>query len=261
MKNHLVAAFLCAGLNGCILYEDVERAVDERGPIRRVAEQEELNSPLYALFGSAYRTAFYAEKNAASAEVQKATAGTMLKSGYAVVYQNCNEWFNNSGDRQKWIVYGREMFDLAGATAMGILGSSQSPDATGVVGLIVGTTDQSVDLYARHFLFGQENIGAVRTMALKAVAESGDTNVKRFQALPGGSFSDAFVYLLEIQDTCGFPNLRRLVTESIRKSTPEPANPAPAAAATNAVTEPPVAPPPPVPTPAVASPSSVSISP
>ena len=140
----------------------------------------------------------------------------MLNRGYELITANCDDYFRNSGEIQFRINLSR---DITTATATvftsGMLYNPRNQNAVGVIPLIGGAVYTGMDVYNKNFLFNAENIDAVKTLVMNALAthkaesleDLGDKNL---------TYGEVIVMLQENQAYCMPSKIVPLVRSAIK---------------------------------------------
>ena len=144
--------------------------------------------------------------------------------GMSVASNNCHAFFDNLGVSQKWLWFGKDTIAAAGAVATGaiLLASPANATAGAVVALASSTSYASVDIYARNFLFGAENIDQVRTLVINAMAEHRKvvlTPVADPKTEKPWSFPDVIDVVQDHQLLCRPARIKLMVLDAVKKGT------------------------------------------
>jgi hypothetical protein len=144
---------------------------------------------------------------------------TLAQVGMGVVRANCSTFFSKRGDNQQQINLARDVVALGGATATAISGvAGASALALSIIGVSTAALYGSIDTYTKNFLFGAENIEAVRTLTLKAV----DEHATKVLGEPGEwSFDSAVGGIMDNQELCKPAAIAAAVRMAIRGGTVE----------------------------------------
>ena len=146
-------------------------------------------------------------------------AQTMLKDGFALIYNNCNEFFYSAGKTQQWLVVSRDAVGAVGTLATSVLAlHNASNNAVANLALVTGMTFSGIDIYTKNFLFASENVDAVRTLVVNAlvVHQRGVASVAPF------TYQAATVHLLDNQNICTPAAITTLVRQAIKKGDVQP---------------------------------------
>jgi hypothetical protein len=93
-----------------------------------------------------------------------------MRSGFALIYIRCNEYFDRKGSEQANVNLFRDSIAPLAAVVTGLFALHNYANVANAdhdIGLLtLGTTSAvaGLDIYAKNFLFGADNIEAVRTM-------------------------------------------------------------------------------------------------
>lgn len=189
-------------LPACGAFDSSKNAVSVAGPI-----DTKSSSGMTYLFKLAYDTAYNKQvidyKGELSSEDLTAQRAykKMAEAGFGLVRSQCSEFFTSRGENQKWLALGTDTVTTAGALATGILALAGSGTlAVSIVALTTATLYSSADVYTKNFLFGAENIDAVRTMTLNALAE--DASETLATPLLSWNFAYALNAIMDNQELC-----------------------------------------------------------
>lgn len=151
--------------------------------------------------------------------VAQEAARVMLDSGFALVYANCSEFFNSAGESQKWIGVSRDAVALIGSLGASVLALHTShANAAANLALGTGASFAVLDAYTKNFLFGAENIDAVRNLVSNAL----NTHQQAVLALGPFTYASALTQILDDQDICTPASITALAREAIKKGKVEP---------------------------------------
>ena len=176
-----------------------------------------------------FRQAFEASyKNATTpnAPPDPRLAAYMVRVGSELQYQLCKDFFRGAGKEQQWLLFGKDFLAVAGTIATGVLGavsaaSGGTGNATAIAWTGLGTAGgvSAINLYARNFLFSEENVGAVQKLTLDAVATARTAALSE-ERLTAYDFSSGISALIDVQAQCEVHNILNLVRESIGVARP-----------------------------------------
>ena len=188
------------------------REVVMRRPLSGRDEISGAGPDLYARFEAAARVLGQAPG--------EADTGPFLASGFALVYANCDHYFQAAGHSQTGTRFVRDTIAPVVALLTGII-SLRNFDSGNEERLLTGlslwssTTTAAFDIYERNFLFGAENIDSVRELILNALTTHSD----RAFATDPDTFEAAAIQIIDNQNICTPPHILRLVREAIRNGT------------------------------------------
>jgi hypothetical protein len=149
---------------------------------------------------------------AGSAAIQ-ASYANFAATGLGLVRANCSEFFKNRGENQQTVNFLRDGVALltgAATTIVGITGASTL--AMTIIAASGTTLYAGIDTYTKNFLFGAENIEAVRTLVLNAV----DAQTKKILAPGPWTFETAAGAIMDVQETCKPASIAAMTREAIR---------------------------------------------
>jgi hypothetical protein len=175
-----------------------------------------------SLFQVAYRTAWAKALKVASGEhsttadaaAAQAAYAEMAVEGFGLVRANCSDFFKSRGENQRWINVARDTAAAGGTAATGILALTGAGTlALSIVALSSATIYAGLDIYTKNFLFGAENIDAVRTLITAALdMHSG----KVLADASPWTFQNAAGAILDNQEICKPASILALVKEAIK---------------------------------------------
>jgi len=99
----------------------------------------------------------------------------MLDTGFTLTYSYCSDFFLSQGKRQTLLLTLRDAIATAGTLATGALAlanfqnTATQSTVLAVVGLSTAGATAGIDIYTQRFLFGAENVDAVRDLTLQAL--------------------------------------------------------------------------------------------
>lgn len=159
----------------------------------------------------------------------------MLLDGFSLIYANCSDFFESAGTAQTWVITTRDVIQTLGTVATGAVALKDGSDDT-VAAIAFGSNAaySGLDVYSRNFLFGAENIDAVRTLTLRAVSVHQQAVLAQNPSLYG----EVTQALLDDQTYCSARRISALTREAIKMGNliAVPASEAPAQIAAQADT-------------------------
>jgi hypothetical protein len=157
---------------------------------------------------------------------------TFTLNGFALARARCVDFFDRKDPTQLEVDVWRDAITYGGALATALLGLTKaSSDSVAAVALATGAGKTGIDIYAKHYLFGAENISAVKIMVLSALDEHKKTFIERFRESvrhpdPANpllfEFSDAYQQITTYQSTCSYQQIRALAQRAIKEATLTP---------------------------------------
>ena len=178
MKNFVVLLAAAAlPLGGCYSMRGPPHVVNADGvlPGQQKAKDTELETRFRA-------AAVNALKAGASAE----EINSFMRSGFTLVYARCNNYFSDAGRRQMRSRLARDSVAPIVGLLTGIInfhdfGTDSTKEQRLLDILTLGQTfaTAGLDVYDRNFLFGSDNIDAVRTMTMNALSAHGSAALDR----------------------------------------------------------------------------------
>lgn len=195
----LVAAFLVASCSTT----GIKPVFNEKGPVDKTTATGPLNN-----FYEAEQLSFHAPE-------ESSLAYDFFLAGHHLVRQACTSFFESSGEEQKWALVTRDVVGATGAIGSAALALDDRSRKT-VARLALGTAAATlgIDIYSKNFLFGAENIAAVRQLATDALAAHAEIVKSYAEQL---TYSSASALLRDNQYQCTYAQLRRLAVDAIAK--------------------------------------------
>jgi hypothetical protein len=144
----------------------------------------------------------------------------MVLDGAMLAEANCADYFRTAGTSQKWLLLLRDLVAAAGTVATGVAAAASAPSSvTAGIGIGTATAFGALDIYQRNFLFGSDNIEAVRTLVERALSAHIDAVLpapRREPAEPWLAFGDAVVAIMQHQAICSPAAILALTRSAIR---------------------------------------------
>jgi hypothetical protein len=139
----------------------------------------------------------------------------MLDDGFMLVYAHCNDFFLSSGREQSNLLVLGEAIAALGTLATGAiaLGDGDSKTALGIVSLGTASTVSGLNIYTQRFLFGADNVDAVRELTLNALT----AHSERVRALQPATYQAVVTHLFDNQAICTPRRIAILAREAIQK--------------------------------------------
>jgi hypothetical protein len=187
--------------------------VDENGP------QYPNGLGSFAIFEQHYQNLYKLQisENPDAAKI-RASAITLVKEGTGLAYQLCGSFFKTAGTEQQYLLFARDLIGVAGTLATGILGATHaSPGAIGAVGIGSGAALSGISIYARNFLFSEDNVQAVQNLTLTAMSAASAGALQRTDY----DFFTAVQAIMDVQSVCEVQSILSLVRQSINQAQPQ----------------------------------------
>ena len=147
-----------------------------------------------------------------------AAAHEMMRTGYALIYSNCNQFFESAGETQKWLIFSKDQIAATGTLGSAVLAlHNGTKNAIANVALASNTAVSWIDIYSRNFLFASENIESVRDLTLKALT----THASAVGYSPTDNYESATVALLDNQNICMPRSIASLARQAISSGKPQ----------------------------------------
>ena len=194
---------------------DVRQGLLTSGPIYNFVQAERRARP--------YPAGLDTEEESEDAEARRddpAANREMLEAGFTAIYASCDEFFRSSGRDQTRLLVIRDIIVALSSLAGGALAVIDGNNETGgdgnenvLAGIALGTTAllSGVDIYTQRFLFGAENIDAVRELTMRAL----DTHRTGVLGQNPTQYDRILVHLMDNQAKCSPRAISRLAREAI----------------------------------------------
>ncbi|MGY3229388.1 hypothetical protein ACVWWJ_000872 [Luteibacter sp. HA06] len=162
----------------------------------------------------------------------------MFQVGAALVYANCSDFFAEAGRNQTRLMVWKDAIGIIGTLAAGVIaldGGSGAGDLDRLAIITLGSSAalSGIDIYTRRFLFGAENVDAVRELTLNALS----AHAAKVNEDPPKTYAVASLQLLDNQALCFPPRIAMLARDAIKNGNvvayTDGVSPAPALAAEN----------------------------
>jgi hypothetical protein len=161
----VILTLACAlALQGCASsLEEAPRVLSKRGPVDTK--------------GASSTSKDLVQRFAASAEAaaqDDSAANNMLGAGFSLIYGNCNDFFLSAGQTQTLLLTASDAIRdfgniVGGALAIGNANGNNYAQELAILTIFTGTTQAGINTYTRRYLFGAENVDAVRELTLNAL--------------------------------------------------------------------------------------------
>ena len=201
----LRSALVCAvaALTGCTS----PIVLEATGPNR------DLPKGLFAAFANAYDTGMQSRRAEDALQI--------LDTGFALVDVNCEDFFRSEGQLQTTLNVIRDATALVGSIAAGALAALHtSQDAAAIVSLTVAGVSGGITVSNANFLFGTDNIDAVRELTQKALASHSDTVIAYARSNPNEvTVTWALKQVAQHQSLCRPAHILSITRSAIRNGT------------------------------------------
>lgn len=142
----------------------------------------------------------------------------MVIDGFGLVYANCSDFFRSEGERQKWIIFGRDIVAATGTLATAVAAAAgASSSITTAFSIATATGYNGLDIYQRNFLFGSDNIEAVRDLITKALSVHAAAVLS--DSMPWTGFGEAAQSIMDHQSICLPASILQLTRSAIKNGT------------------------------------------
>lgn len=146
----------------------------------------------------------------------------LLRSGFMYNYTFCESWFNQMVQNQRRSQIVRGVIPPITTLITGLIGLGDFSNNPGtkedfVASLAIGSaaTNAGLNIYDQHFLFGAENFGAVKALALRAQSTHADQVLRQTNV----TFEDARQHLIDNQANCS-PDMIMTLARDVMANAP-----------------------------------------
>jgi hypothetical protein len=220
IKRLLLASVSALLVAGCTSVQGPPRILNSHGTLAAPADGNP-NAPgnLEANFQAAALAAFPgADRDGNAPPVTAAVIDEFKRSGFALVYARCNDYFWRMGGNQTRARVARDAIAPIVTLLTGIIGlrdfttnPTREQDLIQALSLGSAFATSGLDIYDSHFLFGAENINSVRILTFNALA----THRTGVDTLQVTTPEQAAIHLIDHQAICTPPNILALAREAI----------------------------------------------
>jgi hypothetical protein len=229
----ILSVVLITCLSGCATTKGPPPVLTARG-VSKPPETQAKGS----LTQKFYEAATKAADSSASGADPKKDSTAMFDAGATLVYANCSDFFAEAGRTQTRLMVWKDAIGILGTLAAGIIAldggtSTGDLDRLAIITLSSSTALSGIDIYTRRYLFGAENVDAVRELTLNALS----AHAAKVNDDPPRSYEDAARQLLDNQALCFPPRIAMLARDAIKNGNvvayTDGTGPAPALASEN----------------------------
>jgi len=206
-----VLATLVVALVGCATTKGPPGVINADGPL---PVKSTVPESIAVKFVASAKTAAAAPHAGAVAEQNSLM---MFESGTTLVYANCSDFFATAGQTQTKLMVWKDAIGLLGTLAAGVIAldgdsSTGNLDRLAVISLGSSAALSGIDIYTQRFLFGAENVDAVRELTLNALS----AHAAKVRELPPKSYQAASRHLFDNQALCFPARIAMLAREAIK---------------------------------------------
>jgi hypothetical protein len=200
--------------NGAIVDPRVRDGILRSGAIYNFMRAERLARP--------YTGAFNEDSPGARLAVPASNTRDMLTEGFTAISMSCEDFFRSSGRDQTRLLVLRDIISTLSSLAGGALamidasnemGGQGNENALAAIALASTASLSGIDIYTQHFLFGAENVSAVRDLTLRALA----THRAEVMRAPPESYNVVLEQLADNQHKCSLPAIASLSRDAISR--------------------------------------------
>jgi hypothetical protein len=196
----------CAALvvAGCSI--EPGTVVSEQGPVSS-APSSELSS--FGVFRSRYEQLL-------SDQTSSEKAFAVVEAGTQLEYQLCSSFFTSAGRQQQILLFSKDLVTFVATAAAGALGAAHaSPAAIAWIGLGGAGAITAANIYARNYLFSEDNVEAVQDLTLRAVGAARDASLSNDRR-NAYTFSSAISTIMDVQSVCEVQHIINLSRDAIK---------------------------------------------
>lgn len=236
----------------CASSDSRPRVISSNGVNGYIKELASKNSQSQVkLFVDSAQSAFSASDPNSAAIANPATQKQFVRQGFALIKDRCRFYLSAKADRQHDVNVWRDLFAPITALSTGAIalidgGDTIDTDYLTALGLATNAANSGFEIYEERFLFGAQNMDAVRELVEEALRVDAEEKLKFYSQDPSSidpskpdiSYTTSVDFLVGNQMICSPHHILRMVNEAIKagKVTPisnresggEPANEAPA---------------------------------
>jgi len=199
--------------------------VTQAGAVEDRVRQGVLTSgPIYNFVQAERRARPYVSGGATETVLRRQTVTTveihdMLETGFTAVYSSCDDFFRSSGRDQTGLLVFRDIVVALSSMASGALAVIDGNNMGGqgnenvIAGIALGSTAvlSGVDIYTQRFLFGAENVDAVRELTMRTL----DEHRARVLGTPPVTYERVLIHLTDHQSKCTLRAIARQARDAI----------------------------------------------
>ena len=204
MRRKASALMILTVLAGCSVQPGM--VVDEQGPVSSAPGTEKSS---FGVFRAQY-DALIADPGSMPRAYALVEAGTELE------YQLCSSFFASAGRQQQVLLFSKDLITFIATAASGALGAARvSPAAIAWIGLGGAAAVTGINIYARNFLFSEDNVEAVQDLTLRALGAARDAALapERRNAY---TFPSAISTIMDVQSICEVQHITNLSRDAIK---------------------------------------------
>jgi hypothetical protein len=153
-------------------------------------------------------------------------ANALIDQGFSLIYNNCLDFFRSEGKLQTTLNVIRDTTALVGSIAAGAIAALHtSQDAAAVVSLTTAGISGGITIANTNFLFGSDNIDAVRDLTVKALATHNDAVAQAIRGDPASvTVPWALTQISDHQVLCEPAHILAMTRSAIQNGTVEAYN-------------------------------------
>lgn len=146
----------------------------------------------------------------------------MLQTGFALIDHTCSEYFSSAGRSQTWVIAAKDTIGVLSTLSTGAVALKNGSDDT-IAAIAFGSNalNSGLDVYTRNYLFGAENIEAVRTLTFGAL----EAHREGIRGKAPSTYDEVGVALIHNQNFCQPRKIAEMARKAIASSTLAPYTP------------------------------------
>lgn len=206
--RHEVSALIAAvALAGCSV--EPGRVVTEEGPVSSAAGTDKSS---FGVFRERY-DALIGDQGSSEKAFGLVEAGTQLQ------YQLCSSFFASAGRQQQALLFSKDLITFVATAAAGALGAARaSPASIAWIGLGGAGAVTGINVYARNYLFSEDNVEAVQDLTLRALGAARDAALAP-ERRNVYTLSSAISTIMDVQSVCEVQHIINLSRDAIKNGT------------------------------------------
>jgi hypothetical protein len=139
----------------------------------------------------------------------------MLADGFSLIEANCQSFFDGAGKSQMWVITAKDSLSvLSTLSTAAVALRDGSDDTVAAIAFFTNAANSGLDLYTRNYLFGAENVEAVRSLTIKAVIAEQDELLK----VTATEYGDVVRLLMRNQSRCMPRSIAAMARKAIETS-------------------------------------------
>ena len=180
--------------------------MSEQGPVSSALSTEQSSFGVFRIR--------YEQLLSDQASSEKAFA--VVEAGTQLEYQLCSSFFAAAGRQQQILLFSKDLVSFVATAAAGALGAARaSPAAIAWIGLGGAGAITAANIYARNYLFSEDNVEAVQDLTLRAVGTARDVALSSARR-SAYTFPSAISTIMDVQSICEVQHIINLSRDAIK---------------------------------------------